>query len=113
MIYASMSVSTLLRQHPWAEEVLEWHGVDPFEVDEHLSLGALCWLRHIDASRLARDLLSAQPDDDPLFPVDELMDPGAPADGDRDEPEELEEGDEIEPWWGDYVDYDIEQRWSA
>ena len=62
MQYANVSVATLLERHPWAHEVLEWHGVDPYSVDAQLSLGTLCWLNRLDPVRLTRDLISANPE---------------------------------------------------
>lgn len=63
MSYLTVSVATLTRRHPWAREVLEWHGVDLDTVDATLSLSALCWLKQIDPDRVARDLMVANPDD--------------------------------------------------
>lgn len=63
MHYANVSIATLLDRHPWAHVVLEWHGVDPNEIDLRMSLGTLCWLNRIDPIRLTRDLVAAHPDD--------------------------------------------------
>ena len=64
MQYLNVCVSTLLYRHPWAAEVLEWHGVDLETVEPRLSIGALCWLESIDHRRLMRDLIASQPDSD-------------------------------------------------
>lgn len=60
MHLTSLCLATLLRRHPWAEEVLEWHGIDVHEVDQTLTLHALCWLRRLDEHQLARDLEAAR-----------------------------------------------------
>jgi hypothetical protein len=74
MAFKNMSISSLLRTHPWAEEVLEWHGVDVMEVERYLSLGALCWLKNLDLSRVVLDLIAAQPDEVDSYVSDILLD---------------------------------------
>lgn len=73
MQYLNTSVATLLRTHPWAEEVLEWHGASLLDVDERMSLSALCWLRGMNTGQVVRDLLAAQPDDHPDELLESLM----------------------------------------
>ena len=74
MAFTNMSISSLLRTHPWAEEVLEWHGVDVMEVERHLTLGALCWLENLDPSRVVLDLAAAHPDEVEVDASDLLLD---------------------------------------
>lgn len=64
MEFLSVSVGTLVRRHPWAREVLEWHGVDLDQVDPSLSLSGLCWLDGLSQERVVRDLVASHPEQD-------------------------------------------------
>ncbi|MEO0605279.1 MAG: hypothetical protein AAF211_27870 [Myxococcota bacterium] len=67
--FGQLSLANLIRRHPWAEEVLEWHGVTADAEDATLSIEALCWLRGVDPHRLERDLWAADPDADCWAPL--------------------------------------------
>jgi len=77
--FMTMSVASLLRQHPWAEDVLQWHGVELDRLDPSLSLSAVCWLECLQPEVVVRDLLAAHPardEIDALVLLDELDDEG-------------------------------------
>ena len=52
-------VAHLLRDHPWAAQVLAWHGVRADTLDERWSIATLCLLRGLDEAQLLRDLQAA------------------------------------------------------
>ena len=52
----TLPLATLLRDHPWASEVLSWHGLSSEAIDQRLSIATLCVLHELDESRLMRDL---------------------------------------------------------
>ncbi len=59
LITSSLPVSLLLKDHPWAAEVLAWHGVLVDELDGRMSIAALCCFQDLDEDRLLRDLAAA------------------------------------------------------
>jgi len=61
-IHEGISLRSLLVHHPWAEEVLGWHRIDPRALDPNLSLDAACWLLGRDPRRLLADLWAATPE---------------------------------------------------
>ena len=103
MQLSNMRVTTVLRRHPWAEEVLEWHGVDVDTIDDNLTLGAVCALRDLDPKRLETDLLATEA---------QVAGPWGPGDDwDASGPTLVaDEDDEDEPWWEAYIDYDLDGR---
>ena len=64
MRYRTQSVRTLLRTHPWTEEVLAHHGIDVDRIDPSMSLDALCWLYALDVHAVVGDLQMAEVDHD-------------------------------------------------
>lgn len=55
-LHAHTLVSSVLEQHPYAEDVLAWHGVRLDDTLRDLSLYALCWIRGLELGTLIRDL---------------------------------------------------------
>ena len=60
MYYRSKSIQTLLRHHPWSEDVLGWYGVDIERVDPSASLETVCWLHRLDPAQVVADLVATE-----------------------------------------------------
>lgn len=95
-IHGGVSLRSLLRRHPWAEEVLGWHRIDPSGLDANLSLDAACWLLGRDTHRLLADLWAATPDH-----VPRSWREGPPDSTDDDE---LHHDVPVEEYWEWYAD---------
>ncbi|MCB9669853.1 MAG: hypothetical protein H6734_10315 [Alphaproteobacteria bacterium] len=55
----SRSLQSLVRDNPWAEEVLDWHGLSVDQVDPTMSLGTAAWLFGRDIRQIEADLDAA------------------------------------------------------
>lgn len=69
MMHSNVTLSRLLAQNKWVEDVLRWHGVEPDQVDPRMSVRALCWTEGLDPVRFVRDLQAVGVWDDDLFEV--------------------------------------------
>lgn len=59
-IHLDLTVADLVDRYPWAEDVLQWHGVSLESPDLDAPLRALCWLQDIDTEELLEDLCAVR-----------------------------------------------------
>lgn len=119
MDLANMGVATLLRRHPYAEEVLDWHGVDVATLEPTITVAGLCLDQRLDVERFVRDLLMVRGQADGSAEDWQAADPAEGAVDEVDEVEDVldDDGDDVDwipdddeaphAWWEDYADEDL------
>ncbi|HHO50706.1 MAG TPA: hypothetical protein ENK18_07475 [Deltaproteobacteria bacterium] len=60
LIHLDMPIGEIIARHPWAEEVLAWHGVSVEASSLRSPLRVLCWLHALDAEELVSNLHAIQ-----------------------------------------------------
>jgi hypothetical protein len=80
-ITANTTVGQLIDEHPEAEDVLAWHGIDITDLDEESRLSQVCRAFRKNLNDVIEELVSALPEDE------------------DDEDDEIEDGDEDTDTW--------------
>ncbi len=63
-ITANTTVAQLIDEHPEAEEILAWHGIDILDLDGESPISQVCLAHRKDTNELINDLESLLSEDD-------------------------------------------------